>query len=115
MISALVNAYVDGDTPTAAEIGSFFILLIAAGSGTTPAAIAHGLVLPTEYPGENVLEDPKCFDVPVLRTRISATEHQVGSIGARRTREKPADFFDLAAFRRAAGNRPRERSHLRDW
>jgi cytochrome P450 len=50
LISALVHGDVDGECLTASEIGSFFILLVAAGSETTRTAIAHGLVLLTEHP-----------------------------------------------------------------
>jgi cytochrome P450 len=47
VISALVQGDVDGECLTAAEIGSFFILLIAAGSETTRTAIAHAARAPS--------------------------------------------------------------------
>ncbi|WP_193047564.1 cytochrome P450 [Mycolicibacterium baixiangningiae] len=46
----LVRAEVDGERLTSAEIGSFFILLSAAGNETTRNAISHGLVALTRYP-----------------------------------------------------------------
>lgn len=46
----LVRAEVDGERLTSAEIGSFFILLSAAGNETTRNAISHGMVALTRYP-----------------------------------------------------------------
>ncbi|MEU7939611.1 cytochrome P450 [Microbispora bryophytorum] len=40
---------------TAQELGSFFILLVVAGSETTRNAIAHGLKLLTDHPGQRAL------------------------------------------------------------
>ena len=48
----LVQAEVDGEHLTSAEIGSFFILLSAAGNETTRNAISHGMVALTRYPEE---------------------------------------------------------------
>jgi cytochrome P450 len=50
--SALVNANVDGERLTAQELGSFFLLLVVAGNETTRTAIAHGLKLLTDNPGQ---------------------------------------------------------------
>lgn len=46
----LVRAEVDGERLTSSEIGSFFILLSAAGNETTRNAISHGMVALTRYP-----------------------------------------------------------------
>jgi methyl-branched lipid omega-hydroxylase len=46
----LVQAEVDGERLTSAEIASFFILLSAAGNETTRNAISHGMVALTRYP-----------------------------------------------------------------
>ena len=43
LTSALVNANVDGESLTDAELASFFILLVVAGNETTRNAISHGL------------------------------------------------------------------------
>jgi len=43
LTSALVQAEIDGDRLTDQEIGSFFILLTAAGNETTRNAISHGM------------------------------------------------------------------------
>ncbi|WP_422746532.1 cytochrome P450 [Mycobacterium sp. WMMD1722] len=51
----LVHAEVDGERLTSAEIGSFFILLSAAGNETTRNAISHGMVALTRYPEQRDL------------------------------------------------------------
>ncbi|HWA67788.1 MAG TPA: cytochrome P450 [Mycobacteriales bacterium] len=43
LVSALVNAEVDGESLTFQEIASFFILLCVAGNETTRTAISHGV------------------------------------------------------------------------
>ncbi|WP_099022819.1 cytochrome P450 [Mycolicibacterium palauense] len=48
----LVEAEVDGERLSSTEVGSFFILLSAAGNETTRNAISHGMVALTRYPDE---------------------------------------------------------------
>jgi cytochrome P450 len=55
LVSALVNANIDGERLTTAELASFFILLVVAGNETTRNAISHGLWLLTEHPGQRAL------------------------------------------------------------
>jgi methyl-branched lipid omega-hydroxylase len=55
LVSALVNANIDGESLTDQELGSFFILLVVAGNETTRNAIAHGLKLFTVNPGQREL------------------------------------------------------------
>jgi cytochrome P450 len=55
LISALVNANIDGESLTDQELGSFFILLVVAGNETTRNAIAHGLGLFTTNPDQRAL------------------------------------------------------------
>ncbi len=55
LISALVNANIDGESLTDQELGSFFILLVVAGNETTRNAIAHALNLFTENPAQKEL------------------------------------------------------------
>ncbi|WP_197016374.1 cytochrome P450 [Actinomadura viridis] len=59
LTSALVNANVDGEKLTAQQFGTFFLLLVVAGNETTRTAIAHGLKLLTDNPGQRdlLLED----------------------------------------------------------
>jgi methyl-branched lipid omega-hydroxylase len=52
LTSALVHANVDGERLTAQELGSFFLLLVVAGNETTRTAIAHGLTLFSDHPGQ---------------------------------------------------------------
>jgi methyl-branched lipid omega-hydroxylase len=59
LVTALVAGDVDGERLTPAEIASFFILLVTAGSETTRNAISHALVLLTQHPDQRklLLED----------------------------------------------------------
>lgn len=50
--TALVHAEVDGERLTAAELGSFFVLLVVAGNETTRTAISHGLLALTNHPDQ---------------------------------------------------------------
>ena len=52
LTSILVNAEVDGERLTRAEIASFFILLVVAGNETTRNAISWGLVYLTDHPDQ---------------------------------------------------------------
>ncbi len=55
VITALASANIDGEQLTPAELGSFFILLVVAGSETTRTAISHSLNLLTEHPDQREL------------------------------------------------------------
>ncbi len=55
LTTALATANIDGEQLTAAELASFFILLVVAGSETTRTALSHALVLLTEHPGQREL------------------------------------------------------------
>ncbi|WP_280830867.1 cytochrome P450 [Mycolicibacterium frederiksbergense] len=50
LTTSLVQAEVDGDRLTSAEVASFFILLVVAGNETTRNAISHGVLALTRYP-----------------------------------------------------------------
>ena len=50
LTTSLVQAEVDGERLTSAEIASFFILLAVAGNETTRNAISHGVLALTRYP-----------------------------------------------------------------
>jgi cytochrome P450 len=52
LVTALVQAEVDGERLTDQEIGSFFILLVVAGNETTRNSISTGLVALTEHPDQ---------------------------------------------------------------
>lgn len=49
LTSSLVQAEVDGERLSSAEIASFFILLVVAGNETTRNAISHGMLALTRY------------------------------------------------------------------
>ncbi|MGI9062766.1 MAG: cytochrome P450 [Pseudonocardiaceae bacterium] len=52
LISALVNAEIDGERLTLDELGPFFILLVVAGNETTRNAISWGVHLLSEHPDQ---------------------------------------------------------------
>lgn len=52
LFSSLVNAEVDGDRLTDAEVAAFFVLLSVAGNDTTRQTISHGLKALTDFPAE---------------------------------------------------------------
>jgi cytochrome P450 len=53
--SALVHSNIDGESLTAAEVASFFILLVIAGNDTTRNAISHGLLALDAHPDQRAL------------------------------------------------------------
>jgi methyl-branched lipid omega-hydroxylase len=55
LTSALVNTNIDGESLSAAEIASFFILLVVAGNVTTRNSITHGLLALTDHPDQRAL------------------------------------------------------------
>ena len=86
--SALMHAEVDGQRLTAAEFGSFFVLLCSAGNETTRNAVAHGLWQFTNHPDQRqlVIDDPGThmadaveeivrYATPVIHFRRTATQH----------------------------------------
>lgn len=52
LTTSLVQAEVDGEKLSSAEVASFFILLALAGNETTRNAISHGVLALTRYPDE---------------------------------------------------------------
>jgi cytochrome P450 len=55
LVSALATANIDGEQLTAAELASFFILLVVAGNETTRNALSHSLALLTDNPAQREL------------------------------------------------------------
>jgi len=53
--TALMQAEVEGERLTAAEFGSFFVLLVVAGNETTRNAISHGLLELTRHPDQRAI------------------------------------------------------------
>jgi methyl-branched lipid omega-hydroxylase len=52
LTTALVQADVNGERLSSAEVASFFILLVVAGNETTRNAISHGVLALTRFPDE---------------------------------------------------------------
>jgi cytochrome P450 len=55
LTSALVNAEVDGERLSDAELGSFFVLLVVAGNETTRNAISHGMKALCDHPEQRAI------------------------------------------------------------
>ena len=90
LMSALVNAEVDGERLAPFELGSFFILLLVAGNETTRNAISWGLKALTEYPEQkkdwqdnfeemqrSAVEEIVRYASPVMFMRRTATRDGV--------------------------------------
>jgi cytochrome P450 len=86
LTSALVHASVDGERLNEQELGSFFVLLVAAGNETTRNAIAHGMKALTDYPEQRArwqsdferyaptaVEEIVRWATPVIHFRRTAT------------------------------------------
>jgi cytochrome P450 len=87
LVSALMQADVDGQRLTPAEFGSFFILLAVAGNETTRNAISWGMKLLTENPDQkriwmedfdartpDAIEEIVRWGSPVIHMRRTANE-----------------------------------------
>jgi cytochrome P450 len=91
LISALVNANVDGKHLNSRELGAFFSLLLVAGVETTRNTIAHGLALLTDHPAQKELlrgdldrylpgfvEEVVRFSSPIIQFRRTvARDHEL--------------------------------------
>jgi methyl-branched lipid omega-hydroxylase len=55
LTTSLVEAEVDGERLTSAEVASFFILLAAAGNETTRNAISHGVLALSRFPEQRMI------------------------------------------------------------
>jgi len=119
LFSSLVNAEVDGDRLTDADVAAFFVLLSVAGNDTTRQTISHAMKALTDFPGERawLLED---FDnrigtaveefirwaTPVMTFgRTAATDFELG--GQRiRAGEKVVMFYPSGNWDREAFDHP---------
>jgi cytochrome P450 len=86
LTSALVNAEIEGERLTDAELGSFFVLLAVAGNETTRNAISHGMKALCDHPAErarwqadfdgvapSAVEEIVRWATPVIHFRRTAT------------------------------------------
>ena len=55
LTSALVNAEIEGERLTDAELGAFFVLLVVAGNETTRNAISHGMKALCDHPEQRAI------------------------------------------------------------
>lgn len=90
LTSKLVTAQ-DGETLTPQELGSFFILLVAAGNETTRNALAHALHLFTVHPDQRrlLLED---FDGRIAGAIEEVVRHSTPVIQFRRNVTRDCEF-----------------------
>jgi cytochrome P450 len=109
LTSALVHAEVDGEKLSTEEIGSFFVLLVAAGNETTRNAISHGMKALCDYPEQRAkwsrdfeklaptaVEEIVRWATPVIHFRRTATRDYV--VGGQQIREgeKVVMFYNSA-------------------
>ena len=98
LTSALVNAEVDGEKLSDAELGSFFVLLVVAGNETTRNAISHGTKALSDFPEQKAawaadfgglaptaVEEIVRWATPVIHFRRTATRDT--EIGGQAIRE----------------------------
>ena len=85
-----MQAEIDGERLTAAEFGSFFVLLTSAGNETTRNAISHGMLALTDHPEQKriwmddfdgvaptAIEEIVRWATPVMHFRRTAVEDAV--------------------------------------
>jgi methyl-branched lipid omega-hydroxylase len=107
--SVMMHAVVDGERLTAAEFGSFFILLVVAGNETTRNAITHGLYLLTHHEDQRALlwndfaghvktaaEEIVRYATPVIHFRRTVLEDTVVSGVPIKTGEKVVLWYNSA-------------------
>ncbi len=109
LTSALVHAEVDGEKLSMSEIGSFFVLLVAAGNETTRNAISHGMKALCDYPEQRAIwssdfekvaptavEEIVRWATPVIHFRRTATRDYELSGQKIREGEKVVMFYNSA-------------------
>ncbi|WP_235215820.1 cytochrome P450 [Mycobacterium kyorinense] len=111
LFSSLVNAEVDGDRLTDADVAAYFVLLAVAGNDTTRQTTSHALKALTDFPDQRAwlledfdnrigaaVEEFIRFATPVMTfRRTAATDYELGG-QAIRAGEKVVMFY-------ASGNR----------
>jgi cytochrome P450 len=124
LVSLLVNG---AERLTSQELGSFFILLVVAGSETTRNAIAHGLKLFTDHPGQRELlladfegrvagacDEIVRYATPVIQFRRTLTrDHEMNGNEYRRG-DKVLLFYNSANRDETVFDRPDDFDITRD-
>jgi len=90
LVSALINAELDGETLTDQEFASFFVLLVVAGNETTRNAISHGMKALCDFPEQRriwaadfervaptAVDEIVRWATPVIHFRRTATQDTV--------------------------------------
>jgi cytochrome P450 len=90
LVSALVNAELDGETLSDPELASFFVLLVVAGNETTRNAISHGMKALCDFPeqrriwaadfdgvADTAVDEIVRWATPVIHFRRTATRNTV--------------------------------------
>jgi cytochrome P450 len=109
LTSQLLNAEIDGETLSDAELASFFILLVAAGNETTRNAISHGMKALCDHPDERrkwaadfegvaptAVEEVVRWATPVIHFRRTATRDTEIGGQAIRAGEKVVLWYNSA-------------------
>ena len=111
--TALMHAEIDDETGThkltASELGSFFLLLVAAGNETTRNAISHGLLALTRHPDQRriwaddfetvsptAVEEIVRWATPVIHFRRTATRDTVVGGQEIKAGDKVVMFYNSA-------------------
>lgn len=113
IMTALVQAEIDGERLTDAELNLFFITLIVAGNETTRNLINHSLLALIDHPdqAQRLREDPSLWDTAVEEMlRWGSSIHNFRRTATRDTeiRGVPIKAGDKAVLYYAAGNRDEE-------
>jgi len=109
LVSAMMHAEVDGERLSVMEMGSFFILLAAAGNETTRNAISHGMRLLTDEPAQRAdwaanfdevapgaVEEIVRWATPVIHFRRTVTEDVVVAEHQFHEGDKVVMFYESA-------------------
>jgi methyl-branched lipid omega-hydroxylase len=109
LTSVLVHAEIDGERLTKSEIGSFFVLLTAAGNETTRNAISHGMKALADHPDQRkkwmddfetiaptAVEEIVRWATPVIHFRRTATADTTIGGQAIRAGEKVVMWYTSA-------------------
>lgn len=119
LFSSLVNAEVDGDRLTDAEVSAYFVLLAVAGNDTTRQTTSHALRALTDFPGQRAwlladfdhrigmaVEEFIRYATPVMTfRRTAATDFELGGQSIR-AGEKVAMFYSSGNWDSAVFNDP---------
>ena len=102
LTTSLVQAEVDGERLTSAEVASFFILLVVAGNETTRNAISHGVLALTRYPEQRARLVGRLRRGGPVRGR---GDRALGVTGRSTCAAPSPEDFELSGTKLAAGDK----------